>query len=34
MASNDALEPDEVRSGVVLTCQALPVTPTVRLEFC
>jgi ring-1,2-phenylacetyl-CoA epoxidase subunit PaaE len=34
MASNDALEPDEVRSGVVLTCQALPVTPTIRLEFC
>jgi ring-1,2-phenylacetyl-CoA epoxidase subunit PaaE len=34
MASNDALEPDEVRSGVVLTCQARPVTPTIRLEFC
>jgi ring-1,2-phenylacetyl-CoA epoxidase subunit PaaE len=34
MASNDALEPDEVQAGVVLTCQARPAAPTLRLEFC
>lgn len=34
MANNDALEPDEVQAGVVLTCQARPAAPTLRLEFC
>jgi ring-1,2-phenylacetyl-CoA epoxidase subunit PaaE len=33
MAGNDALEPEEVQAGVVLTCQARPTTPTLRLEF-
>jgi len=30
---NWALEPDELAAGVVLTCQAHPVTPEVRLEY-
>jgi len=33
MAVNYALEPDEVAAGVVLTCQAHPTTPELRLEF-
>jgi ring-1,2-phenylacetyl-CoA epoxidase subunit PaaE len=30
---NWALEPDELAAGVVLTCQAHPATPEVRLEY-
>ena len=30
---NWALEPEELAAGVVLTCQAHPVTPEVRLEY-
>ncbi|MCW2776425.1 MAG: phenylacetate-CoA oxygenase/reductase, PaaK subunit, partial [Frankiales bacterium] len=33
MDVNYALEPDELASGVVLTCQARPTTPQLRLEF-
>ena len=33
MDVNYALEPDELAAGVVLTCQARPTTPAVRLEF-
>ena len=33
MDVNYALEPDELAAGVVLTCQAHPVTDRVRLEF-
>ena len=33
MDVNYALEADELQRGVVLTCQARPTTPTVRLEF-
>jgi len=33
MDVNLALEPDELAAGVVLTCQARPSTPTVRLEY-
>jgi ring-1,2-phenylacetyl-CoA epoxidase subunit PaaE len=33
MGTNFALEPTEVEAGVVLTCQARPVGPSVRLEF-
>lgn len=33
MDVNYALEADELARGVVLTCQARPTTPTVRLEF-
>ena len=29
---NDALEPDELAAGVVLTCQAHPTTDQVSLE--
>jgi len=32
LAVNWSLEPDELAAGVVLTCQAHPVTPEVRLE--
>ena len=31
MVNNDALEDDEVDEGYVLTCQALPTSPTVRV---
>ena len=33
MVNNDALEDDEVAEGYVLTCQALPTTPTVRVTY-
>ncbi len=33
MDVNYALEPDELARGVVLTCQARPTTPSLRLEF-
>ena len=33
MDVNYALEPDELARGVVLTCQARPTAPSVRLEF-
>ncbi|BBX47194.1 hypothetical protein GCM10009641_13930 [Mycobacterium cookii] len=33
MLNNDALEPDEVDEGWVLTCQALPTSCTVRVEY-
>ncbi len=33
MVNNDALEDDEVAEGYVLTCQALPTTPTLRVTY-
>jgi ferredoxin-NADP reductase len=33
MINNDALEPDEVEEGWVLTCQAMPTSPTVRVVY-
>ncbi len=33
MDRNYALEPEEVAAGMVLTCQAHPVTPTVSVEY-
>ncbi|GAC1396847.1 MAG: hypothetical protein NVS4B6_04750 [Mycobacterium sp.] len=33
MVNNDALEDDEVAEGYVLTCQALPTSPSVRLTY-
>lgn len=33
MVNNDALEDDEVADGWVLTCQALPTSPTVRFTY-
>mgnify|MGYP000849488532 CR=1 FL=1 len=33
MVNNDALEDDEVADGWVLTCQALPTSPAVRVVF-
>jgi ferredoxin len=33
MVNNDALEDDEVAEGWVLTCQALPTSPTVRFVY-
>jgi ferredoxin len=33
MVNNDALEDDEVDEGYVLTCQALPTSPTVELTY-
>ena len=33
MLNNDALEDDEVADGYVLTCQALPTSPKVRLTY-
>jgi len=33
MVNNDALEDDEVAEGYVLTCQALPTSPSVRVTY-
>jgi ferredoxin len=33
MINNDALEPDEVDEGWVLTCQALPTSRTIRVVY-
>ena len=33
MDVNYALEPDELAAGIVLTCQAHPTTPVIRLEY-
>jgi ferredoxin len=33
MVNNDALEDDEVDEGYVLTCQALPTSPCVRVTY-
>ncbi|HKP42235.1 ferredoxin--NADP reductase [Mycobacterium sp.] len=33
MRVNDALEPDEVEDGYVLTCQAIPDTPSVTVHY-
>ncbi len=33
MRANNALEPDEVADGWILTCQALPESPTVTVEY-
>jgi ferredoxin len=33
MVNNDALTDDEVDEGYVLTCQALPTSPTVRFTY-
>jgi len=33
MVNNDALEDDEVAEGWVLTCQALPMSPAVRVVY-
>jgi len=30
---NDALEPDEAKDGYVLTCQAVPDTPSVTVHY-
>ena len=33
MRRNYALEPEEVAAGYVLTCQSLPVTDTVTVDY-
>jgi 3-ketosteroid 9alpha-monooxygenase subunit B len=33
MRHNGVLTPDEVAAGWVLTCQAVPVTPVVRVVY-
>lgn len=33
MLANQALDPDEVADGWVLTCQALPTSPTVSVDY-
>ena len=33
MAVNDALTPDEVEEGWILTCQSVPTTPTVHVSY-
>ncbi len=33
MASCDILEPEDLRDGLILACQARPVSAHVRIEF-
>jgi hypothetical protein len=33
MLNNNALDDDEVAEGLVLTCQAMPTTKTVRVVY-
>jgi ferredoxin len=33
MLVNDALTPDEVEEGWILTCQSIPTTPTVQVDY-
>lgn len=33
MVKNEVLKPDEISEGWVLTCQAVPVTPLVRVVY-
>jgi ferredoxin len=33
MRTNDVLEDDEIADGYILTCQAVPDTPSVLVEY-
>ena len=33
MRNNEALTPDEIADGWILTCQAVPVTPVVKVVY-
>ena len=33
MAPNDVLEPEDLRDGLILACQARPVSDAVHIEF-
>jgi hypothetical protein len=33
MRTNNALTPDEVTDGWILTCQSVPTSPTVRVVY-
>jgi ferredoxin len=33
MRTNDVLEDDEIADGYILTCQAVPDTPSVTVEY-
>jgi ring-1,2-phenylacetyl-CoA epoxidase subunit PaaE len=33
MVRNYALEPDEIAAGYVLTCQSMPMTDTVSVDY-
>jgi ferredoxin len=33
MRTNDALEDDEIADGYILTCQAVPDTPSVTVQY-
>jgi ring-1,2-phenylacetyl-CoA epoxidase subunit PaaE len=33
MEENYALEPDEIAAGFVLTCQSVPTTPEVEVDY-